>query len=69
MDKLHREHDFVQNMWKFMKWAETNHAETEEFWAQAEEYAAKLEHDYDNMSFVPDWIASYLKFLDQEAAS
>lgn len=67
MDKLHREHDFVQNMWKFMKACEQKTQKDESFWEWAEEQGTKLEHDYNNMSFVPEWIASFLKFLDEEA--
>jgi len=69
MDKLHREHDFVQNMWKFMKACEQQPDKNEEFWTWAHESAEKLSRDYDNLSFTNDWIVSFLKFLDQEAAS
>lgn len=68
MDKLHREHDFIQNMWKFMKACETNKNHDDEFWSNVHDIADKLSRNYENMSFVNTWICSYLKFLEEETA-
>ena len=64
MDKIHREYEFIQNMWKFMKACERRQPHDEKFWEWAEDQGGKLEHDYGNMSFVPIWISSFFKFLD-----
>ena len=67
MDKLHREHDFIQKMWKFMKACEQHEPKDEDFWSWVHENAEKLSRSYGNMSFVNDWILSYMKFLEEES--
>lgn len=65
MDKLHREHEFIQSMWKFMKTCEQQENRDEAFWNWAHETAEKLSRNYGNFSFVNEWIPSYLKYLDE----
>lgn len=67
MDKLHREHDFVTAIWKFMKACETKQQHDYEFWQWAQDEAELLWHKYDNLTFASDWLTSYLKFLDATA--
>lgn len=66
MDKIHREYEFVQNIWKFMKACEKQTDRSEAFWEWAEAEGAKLEKQYSNMSFVAEWVSSFLKFVDEE---
>ena len=65
MDKLHREHEFIQSMWKFMKTCEQQENRDEVFWNWAHETAEKLSRNYGNFGFVDDWILSYLKSLEE----
>lgn len=67
MDKLHREHEFVTKLWKFMKAAEQHENRDEAFWNWAEKCIEMLDHDYGNMSFVKDWLVSYMKFLEEDS--
>ena len=69
MDKLHREHEFIQSMWKFMKAAQQqSDMGSDAFWDRVQEAANQLSRKYGNMSFVNDWIVSFLKFLDEDGA-
>lgn len=68
MDKLHKEHEFVQKMWKYMKSCEERKPKEKdhEFWMLTVSEGEALAHQYPNLSFAPAWIASYLKFLDED---
>ena len=67
MDKLHKEHEFVQKMWKYMKACEERKPKEkeEQFWMLTVSEGEALAHQYSNLTFASDWVASYLKFLDE----
>ena len=65
MDKLHREHQLITDMWKFMKACETKYNDTEEFWINAHNNAEIISTMYSNFPFINDWLSSYLKFLEE----
>ena len=67
MNKLHKEHEFVQKMWKYMKACEERkpNEKEEQFWMLTVSEGEALAHQYPQLNFASDWIASYLKFLDE----
>lgn len=65
MDKLHREHQLIIDVWKFMKSCETYYKDTEEFWTNVHSNAAVLATLYSNFPFITDWLTSYMKFLEE----
>lgn len=64
MDKLHREHEMILDVWKFMKRCEEENKPTTEFWQWAVDSAETLAMKYTTFTFINDWMASYLKYLD-----
>lgn len=65
MDKLHREHQLITDMWKYMKACENKYQDTEEFWTNAHNNATILSTMYSNFPFINDWLTSYMKFLEE----
>lgn len=65
MDKLQKEHQLITDVWKFMKSCETYYQDTEKFWTNAHSNAAILSTLYSNFPFINDWLASYMKFLEE----
>lgn len=65
MDKLHREHQLIKDVWALMKSCETNFTDTEQFWSLANQYAEMLSTKYSNFPFITDWLTSYMKFLEE----
>ena len=65
MDKLHREHQLITDMWKFMKACEMYYKDTEEFWTNTHSSATVLSILYSNFPFINAWLTSYMKFLEE----
>ena len=65
MDKLHREHQLIKDVWAFMKSCENNFTGTETFWSLVQRYAEFLATKYSNFPFITDWLTSYMKFLEE----
>ena len=63
-EKLKREHAFITEMWKFMKDKEMYYKDTEGFWMTAQSGASLLATIYYDLPFASDWLASFLKFLE-----
>lgn len=64
MDTLHREHEFITNIWQWMKSCEQRFKDTEAFWNHIQSEGATLALTYYDLTFAPDWVASFLKYLD-----
>lgn len=65
MDKLHKEHEFVQKVWKFIKSCEEKQPHDDAFWDWAYSQAEQLSHAYEHLTYANDWLLSYLKSLDE----
>ena len=65
MDRLHQEHNFVQEIWQFMKSCESAENHDAAFWQKAIDRAEHMTDKYRGMDFVAEWLTSYLKYLEK----
>ena len=64
MDKLHREHNFVTEIWQMMKKCECIESRDDSFWCWVQAYAERLSQKYADLSYAADWLISYMKSLE-----
>jgi len=65
VDKLHKEHELILRVWKYMKFCEQTEKDALG-WANIQMEAEKIVHDFSNFGFISDWLISYMKFLNGE---
>ena len=64
MDRLHQLHESVQEVWKFIKECENRQPHDEKFWNWAQDKASEIAAS--ELSFISDWLISYMKFIERE---
>lgn len=65
MDQLHREHEFVQKMWKFIKTARLWGDRDDNFWNWQQDTAELIASQYSDVPFAYDWLLSFQKSLEK----
>lgn len=66
MDKLQREHEFINDIWQLIKHCEQAEDRGFLFWNALQDRGQALADKYKELTFVTDWVIAYMKFLNNE---